>query len=178
MCPHIAAAIKKLKYPADSSRGLGLGRTWHRTSRQRSPETRHARIREQRGGADKKSNQREQECSTTLNTTTHKHTSEDTNAHSPTLSRTLTHGNTTRRLYSQRWLCPHRPCRCRSQSAEHGRRPAQNIQTASKAQQSTRMNNTAGGNHRGSDCFVQESSRSQSRNRRTRHSDLHRANSK
>ena len=50
-----------------------------------------------------------------------------------------------------------------------GQRPAESTQTASKAWHSMRMNDTAGGNH----YLVQESSRSRSRNRRTRRSDLH-----
>ena len=34
---HSVAAFKNLKYPAGLNRGLRLGRTWHRTSRQTKP---------------------------------------------------------------------------------------------------------------------------------------------
>ena len=42
--PILDLQSKNLNSPADFSRGLGLGRTWHRTSRQRGPETHHARL--------------------------------------------------------------------------------------------------------------------------------------
>ena len=51
LCPYTGAAIQILKYPAGFSQGLDLGRTWHQSSRKRSPETRHARIRERKSRA-------------------------------------------------------------------------------------------------------------------------------
>ena len=54
LCAHNGPAIKNLKCPVDFSRGLGLGRTWHRASQQRSPGTRRARIWERGRGASNK----------------------------------------------------------------------------------------------------------------------------
>ena len=62
------------------SRGLGLGRTWHRTSGQREPETRRASARKRRGSRQGEQTKGTGRC-TTLNTTTHKHASEDTHRH-------------------------------------------------------------------------------------------------
>ena len=62
------------------SRGLGLGRTWHRTSGQREPETRRASTRKRRGSRQGEQTKGTGRC-TTLNTTTHKHASEDTHRH-------------------------------------------------------------------------------------------------
>ena len=95
LCPHIVAAIKNLKCPACSSRGLGLGRTWHRTSWQRSPKTRHARIRERRGGADRGNRQGEQtKGAGALRHIKHNHTQAHIRRHEHTPTHTQKHTET------------------------------------------------------------------------------------
>ena len=78
LCPHNGCLLKKFNCRCETtpgqSRGPGLGRTWHRTSRQRKPETRRARKRERKQGQRQRRQPGKQGRCTTWNTTTHRHT--------------------------------------------------------------------------------------------------------
>ena len=95
---------KFLKFAGSSCRGLGLGRMWNRTSRQRGPETRGAHTGTERGSSDKGDRG-------SRGAAPHKHTHQKTHEsrqhtrRAASFTAFLSPLLILWRLYSQGWLC-------------------------------------------------------------------------